>query len=262
MYNMRYHLASLIAVFLALSIGLLLGGLIAESTPETVHNAIVEDIQRDIAQTRETNERLLADNVVAFDFADMLLDDFVTDKLEGHEVLILGEEGQELQLAISGLEAAGATIIHATPEFDEVNNAWAVQYADGVQEAKYDGIVNVFQPESEASEFLSDYFVFLRETQSYYEVPLIFATVDDAEGELISYAWEEGFSGTNQLGNRYGTYTLVVLLASMTEGKYGTTADAIALYPPVPDSFVSSEDTQVAGQEDGALGETDQTTEE
>ncbi|MCL2402675.1 MAG: copper transporter [Coriobacteriia bacterium] len=254
MYNMRYHLASLIAVFLALSIGLLLGGLLAESTPETVHDTLLEGIERDIAQTRETNERVLAENILAFTFADMLLDGFTADRLEDYTILLLGEEGQELQLAVDSLESAGARVIRATPEFDAANDLWTLQDDVDLDVLKFHGIVNVYQPDSETNEFLSSYFIYLREVQEEREVPLLFATIDDVESELVSYAWEEGFSGTNQLGNRYGTYTLVVLLISETEGKYGSAETADALYPPIPESFISlelsEEEPEISDSED------------
>lgn len=248
MYNMRYHLASLIAVFLALSIGLLLGGLITDRTPENIQDALLDGIERDIAQTRETNERLLAENVIAYDFSDMLLENFVEGKLEGLSIIVLGEDGQSLQSAIGALEDAGAEAIHMTPAYSADFGTWGIQDLLEVQEIEFQGIVNTFEPRGDGEGYLSDYLVYLREIQDYYEVPLICATIDSSTNELVSYAWEEGFSGTNQLGNRYGAYTLIVLLSSDTEGKFGSTANAFALYPPIPEEFFAQTSGDVYGE--------------
>ena len=60
MYNLRYHIASLVAVFLALSVGLLLGTVVAERgmiTDQT--GALVADLQArfDEIQARTPNCR-------------------------------------------------------------------------------------------------------------------------------------------------------------------------------------------------------------
>jgi len=264
MYNMRYHLASLISVFLALAIGLVLGGLITEGTEEGVQETLLESIQRDITQTRESNVQLRNDNVIAFNFADMLLDDFKVDKLDGRVILVIGTEGREAQMAISDLEAAGATTLLIVPEHNIAENTWAIKDNLAIADLEFHGIVNTYVPTGEdhdtagaaaaagmptdgtapgsetgdaTTQYLSEYFVYLRELQDQYNVPIVFAALEDAESNLITYAWDEGFSGTNQLGNRYGAYTLIVLLASDTEGKYGSDEAALALYPPIPEHF-------------------------
>jgi hypothetical protein len=96
----------------------------------------------------------------------------------------------------------------------------------------------VFEPADEDLEYPSDYFTFLRELQEYRSVPVVFATLADTESDFVAHAWEEGFSGTNQLGNRYGAYTLLVLLASDTEGEFGSSDSAYALYPPIPGTWI------------------------
>ena len=245
MYNMRYHLASLIAVFLALTIGLILGGLISERAPETVHETLLENIERDIAQTREANTQLREANVIAFDFADMLLDDFLADRLEGETVLVLGSGNSGADLATEAITAAGAQTIHAVPEFDEEAQSWTIVSEQNLDVVEFSGIVNTFVPTGEGGEYLSDYMVYLRSVQEYYDVSLIFATIDDESNDLIVFAQEEGFSGTNQLGNRYGTYALVVLLGSDTTGKFGSGDTADGLYPPVPLTWMDEDAEEI-----------------
>ena len=268
MYNMRYHLASLVSVFFALAIGLVLGGLISERAPDNIHEVLLEGIERDIAQVREDNTRLRNENSIAYHFADLLLGNFVQDKLEERNILVLGSGDTETRMVLDILEDAGATATVALPEFDNDHNEWRLISEQDLTEeglADFTGIVNVFEPVDEEDGYRSDYFAHLRETQEHYAIPVIFVTTagvnetddigDDEEeiSDLIASAWEKGFSGTNQLGNRYGAYTLIVLLASDTEGKYGSGEYALDLYPPVPNEwlfFVDSDDEEEAESED------------
>ena len=254
MYNVRYHLASLISVFFALAIGLILGGLIADRAPENIHEVLLEGIERDIAQVREDNSRLRAENTVAYEFADLLLNDFIRDRFEEETILVLGEDGAEARIVMDALEDAGATAVHAVPGFDEDSGEWRLQADYDFEELQFSGVVTVFEPAGEASEYLSGYLVFLHEVQEFYEIPVIFMTSFDEDEEerndLIAIAWEEGFSGTNQLGNRYGTYTLIVLLASNIEGMFGSGEDAIALYPTVPSAWLFPVELDEEGPEE------------
>ena len=244
MYNLRYHLASLISVFFALTIGLLLGGLVADRAPENVHEALFEGIQQEIAQVREDNAQLRAENGAALDFSDVLLDAFVQGALDERTILVLGADDQELEIVMADLEKAGATTVHAIPTLSTAQGdegaEWELQSNVALQQLDLYGIVNIFEPAGTGGEYLSDYFVYLRELQDYYEAPLIFMTSDQTEtggGDLVTYAWEEDFSGSNQLGEPYGAFTLIVLLASDAQGKYGSIENATALYPVIPDDF-------------------------
>ena len=272
MYNMRYHLASLVSVFFALAIGLVLGGLISDRTPENIHEVLIEGIERDIAQVREDNTRLRNENSIAYHFADILLGNFVQGKLEERSILVLGSGDIETLIVLDILENAGAIAVHAVPEFDDEYRQWRLQSDQDLEEKDFSGVVNVFEPTGEGAQHLRGYFAYLRQMQQYYDFPVIFMTtasvneVDDSEGEeeerdLVSHAWEAGFSGTNQLGNRYGTYTLIVLLASETEGKYGSGEDAIDLYPTVPDEWLSFVDLE-EGEEEYPYNEEDGAEEE
>ena len=261
MYNMRYHLASLVSVFFALAIGLVLGGLISDRAPENIHEVLLEGIERDIAQVREDNIRLRNENSIAYHFADILLGNFVQGKLEERSILVLGSGDIETLMVLDILEAAGATAVHAVPEFDDEYREWKLQSDQDLEDKDFTGAVNVFEPSGEGGQHLRGYFVYLRHMQEYYDFPVIFMTrtgineadnADDEEeiSDLIASAWEEGFSGTNQLGSRYGAYTLIVLLASDTEGKYGSGENAIDLYPSVPDEWLSFIDLEDEEEED------------
>ena len=47
MYNVRYHIASLVSVFLALALGLVLGGLIVDKTPATSQSSLVTGLKQE-----------------------------------------------------------------------------------------------------------------------------------------------------------------------------------------------------------------------
>jgi len=243
MYNMRYHLASLVAVFLALTIGLLLGGTIAGRAPENIHDTLIEGIQRDVDIQRERNDELRAENIIIRDFSDMLMDDFVADRLLGKTILVFGTDAQDIQRVTVAFADTGAELVQISPNFDHEADAWTFGGDFDLEALDFHGIVNIFEPAGIEGEYLSDYFEFLQQTQENYEVPLIFAAIDTYEEDnFIVYAWDAGFSGTNQLGNHYGTYTMVVLLGSNTEGMFGSTEGALALYPPTPSQWTIAAD--------------------
>jgi len=249
MYNMRYHLASLVAVFLALTIGLLLGGTIAGRAPgENIHDVLIEGIQRDVDLQRERNDELRAENVTVWGFSDLLMSDFADDRLEGKTFLVFGHDAQDVQMVTTALVGTGAELVQISPSFDEGYDMWTIEGELDLGALDFQGIVNVYEPTGIDGEYLEEYFEFLKQTQEYYGVPLIFAQIDDHESVLISYAWDAGFSGTNQLGNHYGAYTMIVLLGSATEGIYGSLEAAIALYPPLPYQWTVIEDAEIVAE--------------
>ena len=249
MYNMRYHLASLVAVFLALTIGLLLGGTIAGRAPgEGIHDVLIEGIQRDVDLQRERNDELRAENIIIRDFSDTLMDDFADGRLEGKTILVFGVETRDLQMVTTALAGTGAELVQISPNFDEDYDMWTIEGELDLAALDFQGIVNVHEPTGTDGEYLEEYFEFLKQTQEHYEVPLIFAAIDTYEGNLISYAWDAGFSGTNQLGNHYGAYTMIVLLGSATEGIYGSLEAATALYPPLPAQWTVLGDAEIVAE--------------
>ncbi|MCL2605904.1 MAG: copper transporter [Coriobacteriia bacterium] len=263
MYNVRYHLASLISVFFALAIGLLLGGLIAEQSPVNVQEAVLQGIERDIALTRESNAQLLAENVIAYDFSDMLLVHYVNGRLMDYTVLVVGIDGHDVNSTIADLEGAGARTVRVTPVFNvEDSDQWQFQSDEDLDGLEYQAVINVYNPVSMADAngqdtaaslngvLLERYFTYLAELGEAHDVPVIFAAIDNEEDSLIDDAWAAGFSGTNQLGNRYGSYSLVVLISSDTVGMFGTMDGAVALYPDVPDDPVPDDEPDNSEDED------------
>ncbi|MCL4554487.1 MAG: copper transporter [Actinobacteria bacterium] len=95
MYNLRYHVASLVAVFLALTVGLLLGTVVAErGVLDRQREALVAGLQKDFAALSEANSRLSQDNDAHAEFIDSALPTLVGGRLDGATVAILIAEGQ------------------------------------------------------------------------------------------------------------------------------------------------------------------------
>ncbi len=114
MYNLRYHVASLVAVFLALAVGLILGSVVAErGTLEQQSSRLVEDLQRRFDAIQQDNavlkQGLERDRTFASDVVPVLTDGM----LDGMTVGVIANEGRcdGLSASIEAIEAAGGTAV-------------------------------------------------------------------------------------------------------------------------------------------------------
>ena len=106
MYNLRYHIASLVAVFLALSLGLLLGGITVQSGVLTKQRAaLVQSLRTDYTKLKTQNQTLNQDLDLEKRLARAMVDDAVADRLKGGTMLVLTNAGQ-----VEGLSATEAAI--------------------------------------------------------------------------------------------------------------------------------------------------------
>jgi hypothetical protein len=95
MYNLRYHIASLVAVFLSLTIGLLLGTIVAEQgTLDAQRETLVAGLERDFATLSERNAALSAENETRSEFVGAVLPALVAGRLEGQQILVLANAGR------------------------------------------------------------------------------------------------------------------------------------------------------------------------
>jgi hypothetical protein len=111
-YNLRYHIASLVAVFLALSLGLLLGGISVQSGVVTRQRAaLVQSLRSDYTQLSQQNKTLQSDLELEKSLANAMVDDAIADRLKGQTVLVLTNSGQVEGLAATeaAIRAAGGT---------------------------------------------------------------------------------------------------------------------------------------------------------
>jgi hypothetical protein len=117
MYNLRYHIASLVAVFLALAVGLVLGTVVAERGMLTDRSsALVEDLQRRFDTITADNDELRAglerDRAFAADAVPLLTADVLRD--QEYVVLVLAGKVDGLNAAQTAISDAGAVSSVAT----------------------------------------------------------------------------------------------------------------------------------------------------
>lgn len=117
MYNLRYHIASLAAVFLALAVGLVLGTVVAERGMLTDQSAaLVEDLQRQFDEINKTNSELRAGLERDQTFAEDLVPVVIANALPGQDVMVVAGTGRVdgLGSVQDGVEQAGGVPALAT----------------------------------------------------------------------------------------------------------------------------------------------------
>lgn len=111
MYNLRYHLASLVAVFLALAIGVILGGLIVDNSPAFDTDKIIRELQAEYDQLRADNESLQARTEALEEFAGAIVTPSYAGALSGRTIAVLSTDSSVSDHTVSALEDAGATAV-------------------------------------------------------------------------------------------------------------------------------------------------------
>jgi len=121
-YNLRYHIASLVAVFLALSLGLILGGVTVQSGAVTKQRAaLVAGLRDDFAKLSEENTALHSDLELQDKLAEGLVAANTSQRLAGKHVLVLTNTGQvdglpEAEAAVEGAGGKAAVMALAMPD--------------------------------------------------------------------------------------------------------------------------------------------------
>jgi len=119
MYNLRYHIASLVAVFLALSIGLLLGSAVTERGVVSDESAaLIAQLQERFDEITAANDELRLGLERDSGFASDVLPMAISGSLEGYDIVILKQGGRVdgLDAVISTVRAAGG--LSATVTYD------------------------------------------------------------------------------------------------------------------------------------------------
>lgn len=120
MYNLRYHLASLVAVFLALALGLVLGGLVVgQGALDAQQRALVSGLQRDFKRLNDDNTKLSTEINLQRDYSAQMTDAWVKNRLTGKTVLVMtsGNKNEGLQSVVTAVEGAGGKVAVVT--FDQ-----------------------------------------------------------------------------------------------------------------------------------------------
>jgi hypothetical protein len=117
MYNMRYHIASLVAVFLALAIGLVLGGLVVQQGGfDSKQRALVTSLQSEYNKLKKDNSSLKSTLTLEQSYAKMQTDAWVSGRMSGQTVIILtrGGKAEGADYAVAAVKNAGGSPIVVT----------------------------------------------------------------------------------------------------------------------------------------------------
>lgn len=110
MYNLRYHIASLVAVFLALSVGLVLGSIVVErGTIDRQREALVKSLQTDFARINSENKELSTRVSANEEFENALVAGITSGLLADKTLLLVANTGRTdgLSSAVRAIENAG-----------------------------------------------------------------------------------------------------------------------------------------------------------
>jgi len=120
MYNLRYHIASLVAVFMALAIGLVLGGLVVrQGVFDQQQRALVSSLQSEFNNLKKQNASLKSSLTLEDAYATQMTDAWTAGRLSGRTVVIVtsGASGEGADTAAAAVKGAGgkaaiATFVH------------------------------------------------------------------------------------------------------------------------------------------------------
>ncbi len=113
MINLRYHVVSLVAVFLALGMGIVMGSTVIDRVTVDALNNNLNSVRADVNQTREENRRLADQVREGQEFADQSLAHVLRDQLPGVPVLVIAVNGVDRKPVDSlrqSLVTAGASL--------------------------------------------------------------------------------------------------------------------------------------------------------
>jgi hypothetical protein len=117
MYNLRYHIASLVAVFLALSVGLLLGTIVVErGVLNTQKTSLVQGLQKDYDRLRSEIGVLTARAETADAFSSEAERAVLKDTLTGKTIIVVADpsSADTVKYAVDTIRASGGTASVAT----------------------------------------------------------------------------------------------------------------------------------------------------
>jgi hypothetical protein len=114
--DVRYHLVSLAAVFLALSVGMLIGGLFLNTAPVETQQRLIKRIQEDLARISAESDRNRRDFERMEQAMRDLAPQLVKQRLKGRRVAVVqtGDDDRALGDALKALRDAGAEVVSIT----------------------------------------------------------------------------------------------------------------------------------------------------
>jgi hypothetical protein len=121
MYNLRYHITSLVAIFLALTVGLLLGGVVVErGTLQGQKTTLVDSLKKSYEGLSADQRLLKAENDAFATFSDQAVPRVVSGALEGRTIVVLtdptsGDVVSEVTKAVREAGGRAAVITFTAP---------------------------------------------------------------------------------------------------------------------------------------------------
>lgn len=139
MISFRFHLVSLVAVFLALGLGVLAGTTVLNKGIVTVLQAQTENLREQSAGLRDRVERLEDEARMWAAFGNQAMEHLVAGRLPGTDVILITQEGTDgagIQGARRALEEAGAELravlsVHRRMTLDRGSDRQALALAIG-----------------------------------------------------------------------------------------------------------------------------------
>ena len=113
MISLRYHIVSLVAVFLALALGIVVGSTLLREGTVSVLRATSEQVRQNNERYREENLALQQEKARLQDFSATVLPDLVRGRLKGRPVVLLDTDkvdGGVRELVTQVLGTAGAEV--------------------------------------------------------------------------------------------------------------------------------------------------------
>ena len=271
MPDLRYHLISLISVFLALAVGVLLGTAIAD---RGVRDAQIQDIRNDLESQRELiserdeniselQQQLSANEAVIQGMSETV----ISERLTGQSVALASGPWVDENVAQAvqrSLSAAGADVVNVVelPEIDDPPEERNPEATSDYVETARDLVIsqNAAGLRTTGGNFLDlDVIVFLGGGEPPPETPenvtdlvntaesrmfevwsqvagLRVVTAEAATGDYsqIPFFTEENLPSIDNVDSPAGRAGLVLLISGDTSGAYGIKPTASAPFPPAP----------------------------
>jgi Copper transport outer membrane protein, MctB len=114
MISLRYHLISIVAVFLALGLGVLAGTTVLDQGLVNTLRGQTAELRRDLDDLRQTVTEQRRDLATLSAFSEQALPYLVSDQLFGHRVVVVTQDGVEDATVTEvrrSLDLSGATIL-------------------------------------------------------------------------------------------------------------------------------------------------------
>jgi hypothetical protein len=114
MISFRFHLVSLVAVFMALGLGVLAGTTVLDRLIVAGLEEQARVLERDLEQVRDENAELQAEAEGFSAFSDEILPYLIEGRLTGQEAVLITQEGTDdaaINRVREGLDAAGADVM-------------------------------------------------------------------------------------------------------------------------------------------------------